>query len=569
MVAAIVGAGEPRPLLRDTDDTMRAVQVLRWLDGAGWRDLSEPRLSPPEGVITHWSRLPDMPIAAVIVAVEPFLGRDKALTVAAYAVPASLLLAALAAVAWAALPFGSATARAAPVLAAFCPPFLNKFFPGALDHHNWQLILSAILAGAVLRIAARRGGGSALAAAALAGAGGLWIGGEMLPWLAVAYGALASCWCLDPAWSARRGVETALAITALAVPLLWLVMPAGLGAGLGAGHCDAFSPAYAAYAAAGVPFWLLFAAAEGRVGGVPGRVGVAVIAAATVAAVFVLLFPECRAGPLGAIPSELREAWLARVSEARGFAELAARTPGLAVQLALLPAMGLACSVLLATSRRADAPLWRVQAGFLLVAAALCFAQVRLLPFANLFALAPAAWLLLWVWARLAALPTAGRLLARPMLLLAFTPLPYAATLPHGGPVTAPRICDARPVGDAIADYAGADAPLIAAPIDMGPDLLLRTSAAVLAAPYHRNVAGNLDLVGIMRAPQDAARAIARRRGVDFVAVCRSLSETDLYARTNPEGLAARLSAGDPPAWLVPIATPADPEMRLYGVVPD
>ena len=565
MIAAIMGAGEPRSLLRDTDDTMRAVQVLRWLDGAAWSDLSEPRLSPPEGVISHWARLPDVPIAAVIVVAEPFLGRDRALTVAAYAVPAALLLAALAAVAWAALPYGSATARAAPVLAAFCPPFLNKFFPGAFDHHNWQLILSALLVGAVLRIAARSARGPTLAAAAVAGAAGLWIGGEMLPWLAVAHVALAACWCRDRAWPARRGLGAALAIAALALPLLWIAMPAGLGVG----HCDAFSPAYAAYAAAGVPFWLLLAVAERRVANMTGRVAVAVIAAVTVAAVFVLLFPECRAGPLGAIPPELREAWLARVSEARGFAALAARTPGLAVQLALLPAIGLACSVLLATGRRADAPLWRVQAGFLLVAAGLCFAQVRLLPFANLFALAPAAWLLLWLWARIAALPAAGRVIARPMLLLAFTPIPYAAILPRGEPVAPPRICDARAVGDALAGYAGPGAPLIAAPIDIGPDLLLRTSAAVLAAPYHRNVAGNMDLVRIMRAPQDEAHAIMRRRGVDFVAVCRSLSETGLYTRANPEGLSGRLSAGDPPAWLVPVSTPADPEMRLYRVVPE
>jgi len=565
MIAGISGAGEERQLLPDTDDTMRAVQVLRWIDGAGWRDLSEPRLSPPEGVITHWARLPDMPIAAVVLAAEPIVGRKGALVAAAYVVPAGLLLAAMAAVAWAAVPFGAATARAAPVLAAFCPPFLAKFFPGALDHHNWQLILSALLVGAVLRICASDRPLSAFAVTGLAGAAGLWIGGEMLPWIAVAYGALAFCWCADPRWPARRGLSAATAITVVAVPLLWLVMPPGLGAG----HCDAFSPAYAAYAAAGIPFWLMLACVEGRVGGVAGRVAATVAAALAVVAVFMLFFPECRAGPLGAIPPELREAWLARVSEARGFASVVARTPGIAVQLALLPVLGLICCAVRGASRRADAPLWRVQAFFLLIAVGLCFSQVRLLPFANLFALTPAVWLLLWLWGRLAGHPVGGRAVARAMLLLAFTPIPYAMALPKGAPVKAPRICDARAVGDALAGGDARNAPLIAAPIDMGPALLLRTPASVLAAPYHRNVDGNMDLIGIMRAQVDNARDIVRRRGVDFMAVCTSLAEIDGYAATNPQGLAARLSAGDPPPWLAPVPTPGDAALRLYRILPD
>src|SRR4029079_4818561 len=49
-----------------TDDAMRLVQVRDLLAGQGWYDLTQYRLSPPEGVVMHWSRLIDVPIAFLI-----------------------------------------------------------------------------------------------------------------------------------------------------------------------------------------------------------------------------------------------------------------------------------------------------------------------------------------------------------------------------------------------------------------------------------------------------------------------------------------------------------------------
>jgi hypothetical protein len=43
--------------LRDTDDAMRLVELRAWLAGQGWFDLREPRLNPPLGYETNWSRL--------------------------------------------------------------------------------------------------------------------------------------------------------------------------------------------------------------------------------------------------------------------------------------------------------------------------------------------------------------------------------------------------------------------------------------------------------------------------------------------------------------------------------
>src|SRR5262249_14399339 len=100
--------------LPDTDDYMRMVQVFQWLDGASWQDLLEPRLNPPAGTPRHWARLPDLPLAAVVGSLEPWLGRGQAAMVAASLVPPLLFAAFLWCVAWMARPL---TGRGAALLA--------------------------------------------------------------------------------------------------------------------------------------------------------------------------------------------------------------------------------------------------------------------------------------------------------------------------------------------------------------------------------------------------------------------------------------------------------------------
>jgi hypothetical protein len=75
-----------------TDDAMRLVQIRDLLAGQGWFDLTQHRLDPPAGVAMHWSRLIDLPIAALIRAGELAMPRALAETVATIVWPVGLLL---------------------------------------------------------------------------------------------------------------------------------------------------------------------------------------------------------------------------------------------------------------------------------------------------------------------------------------------------------------------------------------------------------------------------------------------------------------------------------------------
>jgi hypothetical protein len=153
---AAIGAGRGEgglgTLLQGPDDQMRMVEVRDWLGGQGWWDNVQRRLDPPEGVAMHWSRIADLPLAAVIAAVRPLAGRASAEVWAAILVPPLLggLFAAF--FVWAAVTLTPSGRALVPVLliGTLVIP-VQQLLPGRIDHHGLQLVLIALALGLLLR----------------------------------------------------------------------------------------------------------------------------------------------------------------------------------------------------------------------------------------------------------------------------------------------------------------------------------------------------------------------------------------------------------------------------------
>src|SRR5690606_23128842 len=60
--------------LGDTDDYLRMMQGRALIGGEDWSGLRQYRLNPPFGADIHWSRLVDLPIAGIKLALAPMLG---------------------------------------------------------------------------------------------------------------------------------------------------------------------------------------------------------------------------------------------------------------------------------------------------------------------------------------------------------------------------------------------------------------------------------------------------------------------------------------------------------------
>src|ERR1043166_9520764 len=178
------------PALRDgvfdsmsTDDAMRLVGARGFLAGQAWFDLTQHRLDPPRGLLMHWSRLIDAPIAGLILMLRPLLGAAAAEQAALVLSPTLLLAAALALAAGGAARMANGAGRqdlrlAAMIAAALAAPALIHFRTGGIDHHNAQmvLVLGFLFAAAGVETSTRAAGLAALSASLSAA-----IGLEMLP----------------------------------------------------------------------------------------------------------------------------------------------------------------------------------------------------------------------------------------------------------------------------------------------------------------------------------------------------------------------------------------------------
>ena len=71
----------------DPDDSMRLVEVRDFLNGQSWFDLRQYRLGLDGGTLMHWSRLIDLPIAALIAFFRLFLSPEAAEAAAALVWP--------------------------------------------------------------------------------------------------------------------------------------------------------------------------------------------------------------------------------------------------------------------------------------------------------------------------------------------------------------------------------------------------------------------------------------------------------------------------------------------------
>src|SRR6476469_5225263 len=188
--------------LGDTDDNMRIMQVRAWLHGQRWYDLRDYRLNPPYGANIHWSRLVDLPIAGLILALRPFLGgagAERWAVAIAPLLPYLLLLFSLALTARRLI-----DPRAYPLafLATFFASSTNgMFMPERIDHHGWQLALLALSIAGIADPRRMRGGLVIGISSALS----LAIGLEMIIYLALAASAMVLFWVADDDEAERLG----------------------------------------------------------------------------------------------------------------------------------------------------------------------------------------------------------------------------------------------------------------------------------------------------------------------------------------------------------------------------
>lgn len=553
----------PAIAFRDPDDAMRLQQVRDWIGGQGWFDVTQYRVNPPAGGPMHWSRIVDLPVAGLTLALRPFIGVAAAEIAACVIAPLALLGALTAALFGAAGRIGGrGVGLTATILLLTSPSILVQFTPLRIDHHGWQILMAAVALGGLFDPRARRGG----IVAGLALATWLQISSEGLPYAALIAGVLALRMLVDAAERPRFvGYAGTLGIAALAM----LAATRGMDA-LWARHCDALSYVYV-WPLVGLSIATVAAARVIGGGGIGARIAVPAIGGGCAVLLFLVTGGPCLSGdPFAALGPLAYRYWYLQVMEGRPIWEQGLSMGGVILLPAIVGMIGtLAAARASGHAKRHD---WLMLALMLGGAVAVSLWVMRAMSVAHLFALPGIAWLSIALFRRAQASAHAIVRVVGSVAVAALSPVGLAAL--WVAVASKPDAAPAKPGADcrAAATLAPLNAlppALLFAPLDIGPDILIRTRHAVIGTAHHRNAAGITAVIeGYMGSPDRARGVIAGLnggRGADYVVTCAGLNEMTLYARARPQGLAARLARGEVPDWLKPVPTRGP--LKLYRVL--
>jgi len=546
--------------LGDMDDATRLVQVREFMHGAPWFDTTTMTMGGSGGMLSHWSRFIDLPIAAMIATLNVFVPLSTAELIARAVWPVLVFAPLL----WTLLRTVTETAdeaagRIVLVLAMLCPLGFYQFDVGRIDHHN--VMIAATVSAALVMWAYPASHAAWRLAGALSGLA-LVIGFEALAPVA-ALAVFAALWGLYDRRQApfACGFTTALMLAIASGFLLTIPPSRWLDV-----YCDAISlntVALSLIAGGG----LLIALSPDRPRHVAVRLAIAGVFAGAGVIVFAKLEPACLAGPMGQLPAELKLIWLDYVAETRSIArDLLNGKIEQSLGLIVFYGVCIAAQVhrTVTTRKATDLFLLATLSAFTLFA---CW-QIKYLSYASFLALAPLAG---WIGSvrgseHMSALlkqTVLTVLLSQAALLGASSKLQKAFDAPV---ITADSIragADACELNSVVGELAALPPGLIAARIDLGAYIAAVTQHRVLSAPYHRiaNAIITNHHIFAAHSAAEAARLIAREN-IDYVVTCKGLDDPFVADPEWRGTLRADLVGGKAPDFLEPVAL-ANPHSLL------
>lgn len=561
----------------DNDDVMRLVEVRDLLSGQSWFDLMQYRLGLAGGTLMHWSRLIDLPIAFLIRLFSHVVPGEQAEALALLVWPLSLVVPLMTAMACAARRIGNeATLHITLMLTAVFCITGNRFLPGSIDHHNVQMVLAAIMAAGLLDPLRGR---VSHAIAGLAAAVAIAIGAETTPLVAVVCAIVGLVWIVEgPAYaSAARSFSLTLALSLSA--LFFATVPPARYAAV---TCDSLSIGF--YAIVGIGAAALFCATylTGNTGLRP-RIAAILITGALVLATAVVIAPQCLQNPLNELDPLLKTLWLDGVVEAQSFRQQLALDAESFGGFYAVGFFGLCVCIFRILGRD------RVRSHVILLALLgisflVALVQVRGATFSNLYAILPLSLLISdlrrkardepellgagLVFALTAILSVPSAWVIGGVLFVEGTAgvtnrMKSLVEAPASGQAASTKDCD---MPASYAALAKLPPTTVAAPSDIGPEILRFTKHRVLTGPYHRNQGGMLTELHIGLAEPEEAAAFLRGANVGILAFCPDFIQSEKIATMKPDGLYAQLAKGNVPAYLTPVAIEGPSGLKIFTV---
>lgn len=554
------------------DDLMRLQQVRDLLSGQGWFTVDQSRLLTPEGGNMHWSRLPDLFIAGLILIFTPFLGPDAAEKLAVGVWPLILLAAAFFFFSLALRRFGASRVGQVLGLVFFATSAaIYNFWPARIDHHGLVVVLalSGLAAVASPSLSARSGLVLAFSVTAM-----LSVALEGLPYVAGLIAIMGLFWIVR---GHREGVRLATFGLGLIVFSSFFYVFDAPGFSARRWVCDAYGTSHWAGLNLGGGLFVALGVFGGALSTWRQRFLAGFVAGGFTLAVIIAVNPACLGDPYANVPDSVRFAWLSVVGEAKTLRLLLSDEPDRVVWVFGVLMMAVLATAWMIRSAAADRRLVRI--GFAVLFALSILAtiwQIRGQSFSHVFAAMAAGWLAGHLFERWRQHGGAGPLLVFAAAAFALAPTSwetlstrFAKPLAYEDQTARHNLSCTRP--DAYEALATIRPEMrVHTPIILGAWVIARTPHAVFAGPYHRNIQGITAVTEIYIDAPEAARAQLAALGATHLLYCRGLNATNRYELLWPEGFAAQLNRDELPDWLIAEDGLSETEgvVRLYRIVP-
>jgi len=554
--------------LGDTDDNLRLAQVRAWLGGQGWYDLVQHRFDPAHGGgDIHWSRLVDLPIAALIFLLTPLLGGADAERIAVAIAPQIPLLLLMFSLALTMKRLVHDKAWALPIIGLLSAySTIGMFAPLRIDHHGWQLAFLSLAISGMADPRRTRGG----AVMGLASGLSLAVGLEMMIYLALLGGAAVLLWVSDRGQRDRLAAYAASLVATIGAGFLIFASNANWFA-----VCDALSPVWLSDATAGGGVMLALSLL--RLERWMPRLAAAVVGGAILAGFHAIAWPHCLQRLEGVSP-EATALWLDHVREARPFYRHSWKIAATAIALPLTALIGWLLLVRRAWRqgdegrdllRRTLAVALPAVAGL-----ALLFWQTRAAPAAQMMALPAATALVVIVVAPWFRAPEMWKHFAAILLaVLAFgAAVPVGLKLVPGEKVSPARASVAKanrscPSMAALEPINAQPKGIVFSFIDLGPRLIVATHHDAIGGPYHRNDRAIADVMKAFRGDEAQAHRIVTEYRSAYLLICPDMSTATIFMSEAPGGFYGQLVRGRVPAWLQPVELPKNSPFKMWKVV--
>lgn len=565
----------------DNDDVMRLVQVRDWLGGQGWFDLTQYRLGQDGGTLMHWSRLVDLPIAGLISLFSLFFAVEISEAIAIYIWPLitaiPVILSFMLCVRTIAGPQGVAVGAVASIAFLFGA---GKFNPGAIDHHNIQLAIYALLIFIIIepkRSWKLHVFGGFLCAFAIA------IGAETTPLIAVFCAIIAVAWAWNGDKIYRRPTRVFGLSMALSLTLLFFITipPARYTEVV----CDTLSLGYYALGVAGSGLLFLAAATLSYKSRIIrfaslGGIGAIVLVLAKIIA------PECLQSPLADLDPLLVELWLNNVTEAQSSLAKWQAKPWSIFGYYAVPVMAIIlCIFQLKSGEHKDIYLKLLV--IILIAFVISLIQTRGSVYANFVAMIPMTILVSQLRKKNQDEPKNVKI-AISFILVSFLSMPiiWAAIGESISKFVDPEVeakgkfqltsqtgnnsevdeDNACKTQKALMPLNELPNGVVVAPSNMGASILRYTQHRVLSAPYHRNQSGMLTEIKASISSNEEAHKILKDANATILLFCDTDPQVTISKRKVNNGFYANLSNGEIPEFLTPLAISQTSALKFYKI---